>query len=140
MQTGFCRTEKNKQLYDLHVDLIRLRHEDSRFREQKTGGVDGAVLGAKSFALRYFAEKNDDRLLLVNLGDTQLLEPMPEPLLAPPLGFEWTTLWSSDSNHYGGPGTTRIATQDNWTLPGEAAIALKLIPETTPRRKPRKRG
>jgi maltooligosyltrehalose trehalohydrolase len=136
----FSERKKNKQLYDFHIDLIKLRREDSRFREQKTGGADGAVLGAKSFVLRYFAEKNDDRLLLVNLGDTRLLDPMPEPLLAPPLGFEWTTLWSSDSERYGGPGTTPIATQDNWTLPGEAAIALKLIPETTPRRKPRKRG
>jgi len=136
----FSERKKNKQLYDFHIDLIKLRREDSRFREQKTGGVDGAVLGGKSFVLRYFAEKNNDRLLLVNLGDTQLLEPMPEPLLAPPLGFEWTTLWSSDSDRYGGPGTTPIATQDNWTLPGEAVIALKLIPETTPRRQPRKRG
>jgi maltooligosyltrehalose trehalohydrolase len=136
----FAERKKNKRLYDFHIDLFRLRREDSRFREQQAGGVDGAVLGARSFALRYFAEKNDDRLLLVNLGDTQLLEPMPEPLLAPPLGFEWTTLWSSDSDRYGGPGTTPIATQDNWTLPGEAAIALRLIPETTPRRKPRKRG
>ena len=136
----FSERKKNKQLYDFHIDLIKLRREDSRFREQKTGGVDGAVLGGKSFMLRYFAEKNNDRLLLVNLGDTQLLEPMPEPLLAPPLGFEWTALWSSDSDRYGGPGTNPIATQDNWTLAGEAAIALKLIPETTPRRQPRKRG
>ena len=90
--------------------------------------------------LRYFAEKNDDRLLLVNFGDPQLLEPMPEPLLAAPLGFEWTILWSSDSERYGGPGAVPMATQDNWTLPGEAAIVLKLIPEKTPRRKPRKRG
>jgi maltooligosyltrehalose trehalohydrolase len=136
----FSERKKNKQLYDFHIDLIKLRREDSRFREQKSGGVDGAVLGARSFVLRYLAEGNDDRLLLVNLGDTQLLEPMPEPLLAPPLGFEWTTLWSSDSDRYGGPGTGPVATQDNWKLPGEAAIALKLIPETAPRRKPRKRG
>ena len=136
----FSERKKNKQLYDFHIGLIKLRREDPRFREQKTGCVDGAVLGAQSFVLRYFAEGNDDRLLLVNLGDTQLLEPMPEPLLAPPLGFEWTTLWSSNAKRYGGPGITPVATQDNWTLPGEAAIALKLIPEITPRRKPRKRG
>jgi maltooligosyltrehalose trehalohydrolase len=136
----FSERKKNKQLYDCHIDLIQLRREDSRFREQKSGAVDGAVLGEKSFVLRYFAKRNDDRLLLVNLGATKLLEPMTEPLLAPPLGFEWTTLWSSDSDRYGGPGATPIAAQDNWTLPGEAAIALKLIPETTPRRKPRKRG
>jgi maltooligosyltrehalose trehalohydrolase len=136
----FSERKKNKPLYDLHIDLIKLRREDSRFREQKAGGVDGAVLGAKSFALRYFAQRNDDRLLLVNFGKAQPLKPMPEPLLAAPLGFEWATLWSSDSKRYGGPGTTPVATQDNWTLPAESAIALQLIPETAPRRKPRKRG
>ncbi len=102
--------------------------------------MDGAVLGTKSLALRYFADGNDDRLLLVNLDQTQLLEPMPEPLLAPPPGFEWTTLWSSDSERYGGPGTVPVAAQnDCWTLPTESAIALKLVREKAPRRKPRKR-
>jgi maltooligosyltrehalose trehalohydrolase len=135
----FSERAKNKPLYDLHVDLVRLRREDSRFKEQRAGGVDGAVLGAKSFVLRYFATANEDRLLLVNLGKAQLLQPMPEPLLAPPLGFEWTTLWSSDSERYGGPGAVPVATQDNWTLPGEATIALKLVHEPAPRRLPKRR-
>jgi maltooligosyltrehalose trehalohydrolase len=137
----FSERSKNRQLYDFYADLIRLRHEDLRFREQKPGGVDGAVLGAKSLVLRYFADGNDDRLLLVNLGQPQLLEPMPEPLLAPPIGFEWTTLWSSDAERYGGPGTVPLAKQnDCWTLPGESATALKLVRERAPRRKPKKRG
>ena len=137
----FSERAKNKQLYNFHVDLMRLRHEDPRFREQQAGAVDGAVLGAKSLVLRYFAERNDDRLLVVNLGQSQLLEPMPEPLLAPPIGFEWTTLWSSDSECYGGPGMVRVARQnDCWTLPGESATALKLVREKAPRRKPKKRG
>lgn len=135
----FTERKTNKQIYDLHVDLIKLRREDSRFREQKLGGLDGAVLGAKSFVLRYFAEGNNDRLLLVNFGERELLEPMPEPLLAAPLGFEWTTLWSSESARYGGPGAVEFPTQDPWTLPAESAVALKLVRETAPRRKPRKR-
>src|SRR5229473_3569073 len=97
----FSERKKNKQLYDLHVDLMRLRREDSRLREQRIGGADGAVLGPRSFVLRYFAERNDDRLLLVNFGEAELLEPMPEPLLAPPVGFEWATLWSSEAERYG---------------------------------------
>jgi maltooligosyltrehalose trehalohydrolase len=137
----FSQREKNKQLYDFHSDLIKLRREDLRFREQKFGGVDGAVLGAKSFVLRYFSNGNDDRLLLVNLGQSQLLEPMPEPLLAPPLGLEWATLWSSDSERYGGPGTVPVAKQnDCWTLPAESTTALKLVLEKEPRRKPKRRG
>ena len=131
--------EKNKQLCDLHVDLMKLRREDSRFREQVPGGVDGAVLGPKSFLLRYLARGNDDRLLLVNLGEQQSLDPMPEPLLAPPLGFEWTTLWSSDSVKYGGPGEVALPAQDPWTLPAESTTALRLVRESAPRRDPKKR-
>ena len=135
----FSERSTNTQLYDLHVDLIKLRREDSRFREQLPGGVDGAVLGPKSFLLRYFAKGNDERLLLVNLGERQPIEPMAEPLLAPPLGFEWTTLWSSDSVKYGGPGEVALPAQDPWTLPAESAIALRLARESTPRRQPKKR-
>jgi maltooligosyltrehalose trehalohydrolase len=136
----FSERKKNKQLYDLHIDLMRLRREDSRLREQRIGGVDGAVLGPGSFVLRYFAEGNDDRLLLVNFGEAQLIEPMPEPLLAPPVGFEWATLWSSESERYGGPGAVTLPTQDPWTLPAEASVVLRLVRETAPRREPKKRG
>jgi maltooligosyltrehalose trehalohydrolase len=135
----FSEREKNGQLYVLHADLMKLRREDSRLREQRIGGVDGAVLGPTSFVLRYFSEKGDDRLLLVNLGRAQLLEPMPEPLLAPPVGFEWATLWSSESERYGGLGAVALPAQDPWTLPAEAALVLKLMPETAPRRRPRVR-
>jgi maltooligosyltrehalose trehalohydrolase len=135
----FSERKTNKQVYDLFVDLIRLRRQDSRFSEQKLGGVDGAVLGPRSFLFRYFAKGNEDRLLLVNFGEAELLDPMPEPLLAPPVGFEWKTLWSSESQKYGGPGEVAFPTQDPWTLPAESAIALKLVRETAPRRKPKKR-
>jgi maltooligosyltrehalose trehalohydrolase len=136
----FAEREKNKQFYDMHIDLLRLRREDSRFREQKLGGVDGAVLGPKSFVLRYFSDGNtDDRLLVVNLGERQVLAPIPEPLLAPPLGLEWETLWSSESGRYGGPGVVTVATQDSWILPAEAAVALRLVPEKAPRRQPKRR-
>jgi len=136
----FSERQKNKRFYDMHIDLLRLRREDSRFREQKPGGVDGAVLGTKSFVLRYFSDGNtDDRLLVVNLGERQVLAPIPEPLLAPPLGLEWKTLWSSESTRYGGPGVVTVATQDSWILPAEAAVALRLAPEKAPRRQPKVR-
>ncbi len=51
----FSEREKNRQLYDLHIDLLKLRTEDSRFRQQTPGGIDGAVLGTTSFVLRYFS-------------------------------------------------------------------------------------
>jgi maltooligosyltrehalose trehalohydrolase len=136
----FSERQKNQELYDLYGDLLRLRREDSRFREQKTNGVDGAVLGPASFLLRYFSEDNrDDRLLVVNFGENRELNPIPEPLLAPPLGLEWETVWSSESARYGGSGTATVATQDKWTIPAEATVALRLVPEKEPRKLPARR-
>lgn len=135
----FSEREKNREFYDLHIDLMKLRREDSRFREQIPGGLDGAVLSPESFVLRYFAKNNDDRLLVVNLGKQQTLDPVPEPLLAPPVGFEWEAIWSSESAKYGGNGEIDVVTQDGWILPAEAAVALRPIPEKAPRKKPKRR-
>src|SRR5262249_26532716 len=30
--------DENRELYDLHIDLLKLRREDSRFRQQGSGG------------------------------------------------------------------------------------------------------
>src|SRR5262249_36195551 len=65
-KVDFSEREKNRELYDLHIDLLKLRREDSRFRQQKPEDVDGVVLGPASFVFRYFSDQNDDRLLLVN--------------------------------------------------------------------------
>jgi maltooligosyltrehalose trehalohydrolase len=136
----FFEREKNQPLYDLYVDLLKLRREDSRFREQIPGGIDGAVLGSASFLLRYFSkQRENDRLLIVNFGKRRPFNPAPEPLLAPPPGFEWEELWSSESPRYGGPGAVTVATQDRWLIPAEAAVALQLVPEKAPRRKPERR-
>ena len=110
---------------DLHIDLLKLRRDDSRFREQKADGVDGAVLGPTSFVLRYFSEANDDRLLLVNLGESQVLHPASEPLLAPPAGCRWETLWTSDSRRYGGAEAVAMASPEQWILPAESTVALR---------------
>ena len=121
----FSEREKNRQLYDLHIDLLKLRRDDSRFRQQESDGIDGAVLGATSFVLRYFSEANDDRLLLMNFGERQVLHPAPEPLLAPPPDCRWETLWTSDSQRYGGGGTVATAAPDQWILPAESTVALR---------------
>jgi maltooligosyltrehalose trehalohydrolase len=136
---NFSERATNSELYDLYVDLIKLRREDSRFRDQVPGQVDGAVLGPASFVLRFFAGENDERLLIVNFGKRQVLAPAPEPLLAPPLGFEWETMWTSESPRYGGPGAVPLVTQEQWLLPAEAAVALRLVAEKAPRREPKRR-
>jgi maltooligosyltrehalose trehalohydrolase len=124
----FSEREKNRQLYDLHIDLLKLRREDPCFRQQIAGGVDGAVLATRSLVLRYFSKEDDDRLLLVNLGERQLLHPASEPLLAPPSGCKWETLWTSESPRYGGAGAVVIAGQTQWSLPAESAVALYPVP------------
>jgi maltooligosyltrehalose trehalohydrolase len=126
----FSERQKNHQLYDLHIDLLKLRREDSRFRQQSSGGIDGAVLGPAAFVLRYFSNENDDRLLVVNLAESQLLHPASEPLLAPPAGYRWEVLWASDSPRYGGPGAIAVATRKQWLLPAESAVALRPEPAT----------
>ena len=121
----FSEREKNRQLYDLHIDLLKLRRQDSRFRLQGSDGIDGAVLGPTSFVLRYFSDANDDRLLLVNLGEREVLNPASEPLLAPPSGCRWETLWSSNSPRYGGVDGAATAAREQWILRGESAVALR---------------
>jgi maltooligosyltrehalose trehalohydrolase len=123
----FSERQKNRELYDLHIDLLKLRREDSRFREQSSGGIDGAVVGPVSFVLRYFSKQNDDRLLLVNFGENQVLHPASEPLLAPPSGYRWETLWTSDAPRYGGAGAFTIASEEQWVMPAESAIALRPV-------------
>jgi maltooligosyltrehalose trehalohydrolase len=114
-------------IYQLHRDLLRLRREDPTFRLQRSGGVDGAVLGTQAFVLRFFGEDDDDRLLLINLGIDSHLNPAPEPLLAPPLNMEWAVLWSSEAPEYGGLGTASPDSRDNWHLPAYSAIAMKPV-------------
>jgi maltooligosyltrehalose trehalohydrolase len=112
--------------YALHRDLLHIRREDSTFHRQRHGGVDGAILGVESFVLRFFAERADeDRLLVVNLGRDLLLEPAPEPLLAPPEGASWVVRWASEDPHYGGSGMPTWPAEGCWHLQGETAVVLQ---------------
>jgi maltooligosyltrehalose trehalohydrolase len=128
---NFSEREKNQQLYDLHIDLLKLRREDSRFCQQIPGDLDGAVLGRASFVLRYFSNENDDRLLLVNFGESQELHPASEPLLASPLGCKWKTLWTSESSRYAGAGTDITAAPHQWILPADSMFVLQPVPHET---------
>ena len=120
----FAERETHREVYELHRDLLSLRRADAVFSAQEPRALDGAVLGAEAFVLRYFGRDGDDRLLVVNLGADLSLNPAPEPLLAPPQGKVWRTLWSSEDYAYGGTGTPPLETKNNWCLPGESAVAL----------------
>jgi maltooligosyltrehalose trehalohydrolase len=117
--------ETHREVYDLHRDLLALRRSEPAFRAQKLHGLDGAVLSPGAFVLRFFGDEADDRLLLVNLDVDLHLDPAPEPLLAPPAGMEWKILWSSEDAEYGGIGAPPLDTEQNWQIPGQAAVVLK---------------
>jgi len=119
----FGERERHANDYALHCDLLKLRREDPVFRNPQPGGVDGAVLGAEAFVLRFFDANGDDRLLLVNLGNDLQLISQPEPLLAPVEDTSWKMLWSSEDPRYGGFGTPPLGDRD-WRIPGHAALVL----------------
>ena len=48
-------------------------------------------------------------------------------------------MFHADDARYGGPGVTNPISDEGWSLPGETSIALRAIPQTKPRRKPKER-
>jgi maltooligosyltrehalose trehalohydrolase len=119
---------KSAQVYQLYKDLIHLRQHDPVFRAITPRGVDGAVIGDEALVLRYFSDKDGDRLLLVNFGRDMHFNPSPEPLLGPPWKKRWAVLWSSEDPAYGGSGTFPPDSAGNWRLPGLSAVVVKAVP------------
>lgn len=128
----FNERHTHSETYRLHKDLIALRKSDPVFQSQRRRAIDGAVLGERAFVLRFFTPDRTDRLLLINLGCDLHLDKTPEPLLAPPPGYGWDVLWSSEDRAYGGEGTAPVETLDGWRLMGEAAIVLAPVPRPGP--------
>jgi maltooligosyltrehalose trehalohydrolase len=117
--------EAHVAAYALHVDLLRIRREDPVFSTPRPAGVDGAVLSASAFVLRFFTpDHREDRLLVVNLGHEVQRGSFAEPLLAPPPDADWRLQWSSDDAAYGGPGTAELFPDEWWRIPAEAAVVL----------------
>ena len=121
--------EANGQFVALHRDLLAMRRRDAAFRAQDATAVDGAVLGAEMFVLRFAtAHPEDERLLCVNLGVDIDRPSFAEPLVAPPDGHTWTLHWSTGDAAYGGFGTPPVVTEAGWHIPGHAAVVLRPVP------------
>jgi maltooligosyltrehalose trehalohydrolase len=122
----FDERRTHADAYALHADLLKLRREESAFRRQQPGGVDGAVLSASAFVLRFSTlDHLDDRLLMVNLGPDLSRSSFAEPLLAPPTGTDWVVGWSSGDPTYGGSGTPEVFPEGRWLLPAETTLVLR---------------
>jgi maltooligosyltrehalose trehalohydrolase len=117
--------EKHSTSVMLHKDLLRIRREDPVIARQDESILDGATLTDSAFVLRWFTDDETDRLLIVNFGREALLEPAPEPLLAPPLGKVWQLRWASEDPRYGGLGViTPVSADGRWRIPAECAVLL----------------
>jgi maltooligosyltrehalose trehalohydrolase len=125
--------QRHAETYSLHRDLLTLRRQDLALRSQRPGGIDGAVLDPEAFVMRYFADADLDRLLIVNFGRDLHLDPAVELLLAPPEQMQWDILWSSEHPRYGGSGTPPLETENGWRILAEAAVVLfpKPLEDTT---------
>jgi maltooligosyltrehalose trehalohydrolase len=124
--------ERHAEVYALYTDLLRLRRDDPVFGAGRKRGLDGAVLGSEVLALRFFGDRGDDRLVLVNLGRDLNPQIVPEPLLAPPDGCVWETIFSTEAPRYGGGGTGPVETEEGWHIPGHAAVVLRPRPSVSP--------
>lgn len=121
----FTERHTHAEIYALHRDLLHWRKNDPVLGNPRRGGMDGAVLGAEAFVLRYFGAAGSDRLLLVNFGVDLELDPAPEPLLAPLRDRAWRVVWSTEDPTYGGCGMPPLESDGRWWLPGHAAVLLE---------------
>ncbi len=118
---------RERPMYKLHRDLLRLRRDEPAIRAQARQSIDGAVLGDRAFVLRWF-EPAPDLLLVVNLGTQRLAITGSEPLLACAGDEQWNVAWSSEDPRYGGAGIVCPVNQSGWSLPGVSATLLRVGP------------
>ncbi|HYM21602.1 MAG TPA: alpha-amylase family glycosyl hydrolase, partial [Vicinamibacterales bacterium] len=144
----FRERDTHAAAYRLHTDLIALRRSDAAFARQAGLGVDGSVLSASAFALRFFVDPAtspgagvhaEDRLLIVNLGADLRRPSIADPLIAPPPDSDWAVKWSSEAAEYGGGGVPELWPYGAWMIPGESATVLAPGPRREPHAPPERR-
>lgn len=125
---------RHPHMLSLHRDLLRLRAADPVISRQDVAAIDGATLSEHSFALRWFDAYHGDRLLIVNLSSELDARSIAEPLLAPPRGSGWQTLWNSEAPEYGGLGAFEPVADHGrgaWQIQAQCAVLLVATPRIT---------
>ncbi len=97
----FSERRTHAPMYSLHKDLLRLRREQPALKQRLTGRMHGSVLAEHVLALRFSCAEGD-QLLITNLGGDLELQPIAEPLLAPPANKVWAVLLCTEDVKYGG--------------------------------------
>ena len=116
----------------MYRDLLALRRNDPGLG-QHASRIAGATAGDRTLIVRFLgADPAADRLMVVNLAPDLNLAPLPQPLIAPPAGFEWSLLWCSQDlpvrrqrrgrPHAAGRGDGHRARHDR--LPPGASLAM----------------
>jgi maltooligosyltrehalose trehalohydrolase len=118
---------KHAEALALHRTLLELRRTDPVLSDPAVQ-PEGALLSEDALVLRWDGGPRGDRLLLLNLGVERLLEPAPEPLLAPCPGRSWTLLLSSSDSRFGGPGACFPNGISPIRLPGRTTLLLTDLP------------
>jgi maltooligosyltrehalose trehalohydrolase len=117
--------EKHREVLALHRDLLAMRRE-APFANPRRDVLQGSVLDPKCLLLRWFAGDDEARLLIVNLGADLRMEPVTDPLLAPPAGFSgWKSRWHSEAPEYGGSGMAEPEIDGEWMIRGSSAVVLE---------------
>jgi maltooligosyltrehalose trehalohydrolase len=128
---NFVERQTNRELYQLHIDLLRLRREDSVFSVQRADLLETVAMNDRCLSVRYFGGNGNDRLVVSNFGPILRLAALSNPLFAPPHAHNWRPLWDSNDRRYGGSGAIPLEADDGWQISGETTLVLAAVPLTT---------
>ena len=115
--------EARAKIYRLHRDLLALRRDDPLLGDRAAAST-ARCSARDALSLRFFGEREDDRLLVVNLGRDLHLDPAPEPLLAPPDDSAWKIAWSSEDPAMAAAALRPLEYRGKLATPGHAAVVL----------------
>jgi maltooligosyltrehalose trehalohydrolase len=124
------QAEDHAEALAFHRDLITLRKSDEVLRHPESYVLDGATLNEKALVLRWSVANGSDRLLILNLDQQLMLDAIPEPLIAPPRGTQWSLLWSSEDARYGGHGVIppmEEGGRGRWNIAAQSAVLLRAV-------------
>lgn len=121
---NWSELEANAHIATLHKDLLTLRRRfQAGARDKVWSRIDGSVLGPSAFSLRFFADDpEDEKLLLINLGEDLSIASRADPLISPPVDRQWSMVWSSEDMAYGGGGRRPFDLQRRGTLGADTTL------------------